>query len=203
MEESDLIQRLREGDRTAFKILFENFKSRVFNTCLSYVQHTEEAEEITQDVFIEIHRSVGLYKGESALSTWIYRISVNKCLDFLRHRKRKKRSGLLVSLFKKDSTELQVDAPHFDHPGVVLENKEKAALLFKVIDNLPNQQKTAFILSQIEDLPQKEIATIMKLSEKAIESLLQRAKANLRNDLEIVNPGRRKSITTSSKLTEL
>jgi RNA polymerase sigma-70 factor, ECF subfamily len=125
MEEPDLIQQLRGGDKAAFKILFENFKSRVFNTCISYLQHTEEAEEITQDVFIEIYRSIGTYKGESTLSTWIYRISVNKCLDFLRHRKRKKRAGFLVSLFKKDSTELHVDIPHFDHPGVALENKDR------------------------------------------------------------------------------
>lgn len=192
MEESDLIQKLRAGDQVAFKVLFEKFKLRVFNTCLSYLQHTEEAEEVTQDVFVEIYRSVSQYKAESTLSTWIYRISVNKCLDFLRHRKRKKRSGLLISLFKRESTELQIDTPHFHHPGVILENKEKASVLFKVVDQLPDQQKTAFILSQIEDLPQKEIAAVMKLSEKAVESLLQRAKANLRKELEIFNPNRRK-----------
>ena len=192
MKESDLIQRLREGDQEAFKVLFEKFKLPIFNTCLSYLQNTEEAEEVTQDVFVEIYRSVTHYKAESTLSTWIYRISVNKCLDFLRHRKRKKRSGLLISLFKRESTELQIDTPHFNHPGVILENKEKAALLFKIVDKLPDQQKTAFILSQIEDLPQKEIATVMKLSEKAVESLLQRAKVNLRRDLEIFNPNRRK-----------
>lgn len=192
MEESDLIQKLRAGDQVAFKVLFEKFKLRVFNTCLSYLQHTEEAEEVTQDVFIEIYRSVSQYKAESTLSTWIYRISVNKCLDFLRHRKRKKRSGLLISLFKRESTELQIDTPHFHHPGVILENKEKASVLFKVVDQLPDQQKTAFILSQIEDLSQKEIAAVMKLSDKAVESLLQRAKANLRKELEILNPNRRK-----------
>ncbi|MEY4930214.1 MAG: hypothetical protein RI909_938 [Bacteroidota bacterium] len=192
MKESDLIQRLRAGDQDAFKILFEEFKLKVFNTCLSYLQHAEEAEEVAQDVFVEIYRSINQYKAEATLSTWMYRISVNKCLDFLRHRKRKKRSGLLISLFKKESTELQIDTPHFHHPGVILENKEKAALLFKVIDKLPDQQKTAFILSQIEDLPQKEIAAVMKLSEKAVESLLQRAKTNLRKDLEIFNPNRRK-----------
>jgi len=192
MEESDLIQKLRAGDQVAFKVLFEKFKLRVFNTCLSYLQHTEEAEEVTQDVFVEIYRSISQYKAESTLSTWIYRISVNKCLDFLRHRKRKKRSGLLISLFKRESTELQIDTPHFHHPGVILENKEKASVLFKVVDQLPDQQKTAFILSQIEDLSQKEIAAVMKLSDKAVESLLQRAKANLRKELEILNPNRRK-----------
>ena len=192
MKESDLIQRLREGDQESFKILFEEFKLKVFNTCFSYLQHAEEAEEVTQDVFVEIYRSINHYKAEATLSTWIYRISVNKSLDFLRHRKRKKRSGLLISLFQKESTKLQIDTPHFHHPGVILENKEKASILFKVINKLSDHQKTAFILSQIEDFPQKEIAAVMKLSEKAVESLLQRAKTNLRKDLEIFNPNRRK-----------
>ena len=192
MKESDLIQKLREADQEAFNIVFEKFKLHVFNTCISYLQHTEEAEEVTQDVFVEIYRSINHYKAEATLSTWIYRISVNKCLDFLRHRKRKKRSGLLINLFKRESSELQIDTPHFHHPGVILENKEKASILFKVINKLSDHQKTAFILSQIEDFPQKEIAAVMKLSEKAVESLLQRAKTNLRKDLEIFNPNRRK-----------
>ena len=82
--------------------------------------------------------------------------------------------------------------PHFDHPGVLLENKEKASFLFKAIELLNEQQKTAFILSQVEELSQKEIAEVMKLSQKAVESLIQRAKANLRKNLEKFYPDRRK-----------
>lgn len=191
MEDFILLEKGRAGEKVAFKAFYEKFKSRVFNTSLSYLQNIEEAEEITQDVFVEIYNSVNTYKGESSVSTWIYRITVNKSLDALRYRKRKKRSGFLVSLFKKDSAELQIDMPHFDHPGVALENKEKAKILFKVIAELPDQQKTAFILSHIEDLSQKEMAVVMKVSEKAVESLIQRAKANLRKKLEIFDPDRR------------
>jgi RNA polymerase sigma-70 factor (ECF subfamily) len=156
-------------------------KSRVFNTALGFVQNREDAEDITQEVFIEVHRSINGFNQQSSLSTWIYRITVNKSLDFLRKRNRKKRFGFLTQLFKNDDSEIEI--PHFDHPGVQLENKERSSLLFSVIDQLPENQKTAFILFHLEELPQKEIAVIMNLTPKAIESLIQRAKANLREKL--------------------
>jgi RNA polymerase sigma factor (sigma-70 family) len=189
----DLIRLISQGDRQAFKEFYENFKSIVFNTAISFVQNPEEAEEITQDVFVEVHESASNFKQESSASTWVYRITVNKSLDFLRHRKRKKRFAFLTSIFQKESGELTIDFPDFHHPGVALENKEKAAILFKAIGQLPENQKTAFVLSQVEQLPQKEIAEVMKASEKAIESLVQRAKVNLKKELEKFYPERRKS----------
>jgi len=188
-----LINKIAVGDHQALKELYGEFKARVYNTSLSYLQNAEEAEEVTQDVFIEVFKSAAQFRSGASVGTWIYRITVNKSLDSLRHRNRKKRAGFLASIFKKESVELQIDAPHFNHPGVELENQEKARILFAVIDKLPDSQKTAFILSQIEELPQKEIAVIMKTSEKAVESLLQRAKATLRKNLEIFNPNRRNS----------
>lgn len=189
----DTIKRIAADDRVAFRQLYEAFKSRVYNTSFSYFQNAEEAEEITQDVFLEVFRSAGSFKEASSVSTWIYRITVNKCLDGLRHRNRKKRAGFLMSLFKKDSGELKVDPAHFISPDRVLENKEKSELLLKSVSELPESQQTAFILSHIEDLPQKEISVIMNVSEKAVESLIQRAKGNLRKKLEIFNPNRRKN----------
>jgi len=188
-----LLQRIASGDRNAFRQLYDAYKRLVFNASLGYLQNSSEAEEITQDVFIEINRSAAHFKGESSIKTWIYRITVNKCLDQLRHRNRKKRAGFLTSLFKKDSAELMIDVPHFHHPGVLLENKEKAALLFKLIDQLPEKQKTAFFLAHLEDLPQHEIAEVMGSSVKAVESLIQRAKANLRNWMEKFYPEQRNS----------
>ena len=189
----ELINSLIGGDTHAFKQLYEVYKTLVYNVALGYLQNVLEAEEITQDVFVEIHRSSSHFKGDSSVKTWVYRITVNKCLDQLRHRNRKKRAGFLTSLFKKDSAELAVDVPHFHHPGVSLENKEKAALLFKLIDQLPENQKTAFYLSHVEELPQKEIAEVMQTSTKAVESLIQRAKANLRNEIEKFYPEQRNS----------
>ncbi|MDI1323249.1 MAG: RNA polymerase sigma factor [Algoriphagus sp.] len=189
----DTIKRIASGDRGAFRDLYETFKSRVYNTSFSYFQNAEEAEEVTQDVFLEVFRSAWSFKESSSVSTWIYRITVNKCLDGLRHRNRKKRAGFLMSLFKKDTGELKVDVAHFISPERVLENKEKSELLLKSVSQLPESQQTAFILSYIEELPQKEISVIMNVSEKAVESLIQRAKGNLRKKLEIFNPNRRKN----------
>jgi RNA polymerase sigma factor (sigma-70 family) len=159
-------------------------KTRVFNTAISFVQNTEDAEDISQEVFIEVYRSLPQFKEQSAISTWIYRITVNKSLDHLRKKNRHKRFGFLSSLFYEDSGELKHDQPHFDHPGILMENKEKARYLFAAIETLPENQKTAFILFTIEDLSQKQIADIMETSPKAVESLIGRAKQTLRGKLQ-------------------
>ncbi len=191
MSELEKISLIAAGDRLLFKQLYDEYNKRVYNTALSVLQRSEEAEEITQDVFIELHKSAHKFKGESSIGTWIYRITINKSLDQLRHRKRKKRAAFLVNLFS-DSNQPVIQPPDFAHPGVLLENKEKAQILFKAIELLAPQQKAAFILSQVEELPQKEIAEIMNLSQKAVESLIQRAKANLKKDLVKIYPERRK-----------
>ncbi len=91
--------------------------------------------------------------------------------------KKRKRLSLF---FKRDEN---VEGVSFEHPGILLENKEDAKILFKAIKELPETQKVAFVLSYIEDLPRQEVATIMETTLKAVESLLQRAKANLRKKL--------------------
>ena len=146
------------------------------------VQDCGMAEDIAQEVFITVYRSIGSFNERSSISTWIYRITVNKCLDHLRSQTRKKKGGLMNLGDNIDENKAVV----FDHPGIKLEQKENARYLFDAINDLPENQKTAFILSHIEELPQKEIAEIMDISLKAVESLLQRAKANLRKKLESV-----------------
>ena len=87
--------------------------------------------------------------------------------------------------------EYKKEIPDFDHPGIIEENKENAKLMYQAISSLPDAQKTAFILGFIEEKPRQEIADIMEISLKAVESLLQRAKANLRMKFESLNPNRR------------
>ena len=130
----------------------------VYNTALAYVQNIEDAEEVVQDVFVEIHQSLKTFRGESDIKTWIYRITINKSLDFLKYKKRKKRFGQFTSFFSPDSMEPGIDPPDFNHPGVLLENKERAAILFKVINTLPEMQKTVFLLAKLEGLGNMEIA---------------------------------------------
>jgi RNA polymerase sigma factor (sigma-70 family) len=166
-----------------FRGLYEKHSRMVFNLALQYVQNREDAEEITQDTFVAIYYSMEKFEGKSQLSTWIYRITINKSLDFIKTRRRKKRFGILTSLFYEDTGTERNNLFTFDHPGVILEEKEAVRKLFEFINALPDNQKTALILSKLEQKSQREIAEIMQISPKAVESLVQRAKTNLAKKL--------------------
>jgi len=183
MNEEKILHQIANGDSKSFEILYKSFSEKVYNIALSYVKNIEDAEEITQNVFVKIHKNASSFKNKSSVSTWIYRIVVNTSLNYI---KKKNRFTLFDSIAK------QSELIDFNHPRALLEQKENANTLFKVIDYLPNNQKTAFILSYIECLPRQEVADIMKVSLKSIESLLQRAKQNLRSKLEKIYPNRRK-----------
>jgi RNA polymerase sigma-70 factor (ECF subfamily) len=183
-EDSLWIRQLIEGNDLAFKMLYDHYSPKVYNTLLSYTKNAEDAEELLQDVFMTVYNTAKTFRADSSVSTWIYRISVNKALDFLRKKNSTKRFGIFSSLYKKDSAEIKYESVDFIHPGVKLENQENARILFRVIDELSEKQKTVFILTQIEDLSQQEVADILQTTRKAVESLLQRAKANLKVALE-------------------
>ena len=183
MNESELILGLRNGEETAFKFLVDTYQDRVYNTAMGIVQNAEDAEDVAQEVFIQVFRSIHSFKAESKLSTWIYRITTTRSLDLLRTRKSKKRFGILQRLFG-DNDEASFEIPDFHHPGVALDQKENAARLFRAISQLPDNQKTAFTLHKLEDLSYQEVSEIMKTTIGAVESLMHRAKQNLRKILE-------------------
>ena len=186
------IEEIASGNESALEKIYEHYSVKVFNTVISYTKNQEDAEELHQDIFVTIYNTAASFRKDSKVSTWIYRIAVNKSLDFLRKKKSIKRGGIFTSLYKKDSGDLAIESTDFIHPGIKMEQKENAKLLFQVIDTLQESQKTAFILTQIEGLSQKEAAEIMKVSRKAVESLLQRAKSNLKKELEKSYPERGK-----------
>jgi RNA polymerase sigma factor (sigma-70 family) len=179
LTEQELIALMLKGDENAFKTVVDTYKKMVYNTVLGFVQNLHDAEDVTQDVFIKVFENIGNFKQQSKLSTWIYRISITQAIDFTRHRSRKKRAGFLSSLFGANN-ELLHEPVDFAHPGVLAENKEQAAILFNAINKLPENQKTAFILQKVQDMSQQKIAEVMQLKEGAVESLLMRAKGNLK-----------------------
>jgi RNA polymerase sigma-70 factor (ECF subfamily) len=182
-DEERMIQGLRDQRPLALKEFLEQYQGRVYNTALSFVKDISDAEELSQDVFLTVWNSIGNFKGESALSTWVYRITVTKSLDLIRSRQRKKRFAFFTSL-TTIKNEIKYHPVNWVHPGILQENQEKAGYLFRAIDQLPENQKVAFTLSKIEQLSQKEIAEVMQIKEGAVESLLQRARQNLRKYLE-------------------
>lgn len=183
MTESELIIRLREGNEEAFRELVSAFRDRVYNTVLSIIQQRQDAEDIAQDVFIQVFRSVNTFSGNAALSTWIYRIAVNCSLDHLRRKKRQRRFNFITQVFGRDN-EFGTGDEDFNHPGVQLEQKENAAMLFLAVRQLPKNQQLAFLLNKTEGLSYGEVGDIMGISEAATDALLQRAKQNLRKMLD-------------------
>lgn len=193
IKDDQYLQAIANGDEHALKLLYDHYHKKVYNTAISYTKSAEDAEEVLQDVFVTVFNTAGSFRSDSSVSTWIYRITINKCLDFLRKKNSQKRKGIFTSIYRSGTIEIQHESLDFVHPGVKMENREEARLLFKVIDDLSENQKAAFILTQIEGLPQSEVADILNTTRKSIESLLQRAKANLRAALEKFYPERGKS----------
>jgi len=183
LNERELIALLKKKDREAFKTIVETWQSMVYNTAMGLLQNAQDAEDTAQEVFIQVFESISSFKEESKFSTWLYKITVSKSLDHIRKKKRKKRFAFIQSLYGKND-DLMIDPPDFFHPGVSMENKENAAVLFKAIEKLPLNQKSAFVLNKIENLSYREIGDIMKLSDSAVDALLQRAKRNLQISLK-------------------
>lgn len=183
MNEQALIERLKQGDQTAFKEIVETWQDMVYNTAVGILQSVEDAEDVSQEVFVQVYESVHTFKGESKFSTWLYRITLSKAMDLIRKKKRKKRFALIKSIFGEND-EIAVHPPEFNHPGIVLDNKEKAGELFKAIGALPENQRIAFTLHKVEGLSYQEVSEVMETSVSSVESLMHRAKTNLRKTLE-------------------
>lgn len=181
--ESALIERLREGDESAFKAIVEQWQDMAYNVILGIVQNETEAEDLTQDVFVKVYENISSFKGESKFSTWLYRIATTSALDFLRSKKRKKRFGFVKSLFGSEHA-YEPALTDFYHPGVQLENKERSAILFRAIAGLPENQKLAFTLHKLEGLSYQEVSEVLRTTVSAVESLMSRAKVNLRKQLK-------------------
>jgi RNA polymerase sigma-70 factor (ECF subfamily) len=183
LNQPELVEQLQQGDESAYKKLVDDYQVMVYNTALGIVQNAEDADDITQEVFIQVFRSVSSFKGDSKISTWLYRITLSKALDHEKKMKRKKRFGFVQSLFGIND-EVDNQQAGFDHPGVQMEKKESADVLFKALKQIPDKQRIAFTLHKLEGQTYQEVAEIMNTTVFAVESLMSRAKTNLKMALK-------------------
>lgn len=182
MSETEIIQKLQQGNEKAFRQLVENYQKLVVNTCYGLLQNTEDAEDIAQDVFVEVFGSVGNFRADSKISTWLYRIAVNRSLNHIRDNKKRKWFQSFDDIVKEKNAQFHRQHSS-ENPGIELENLQRANILHEAIGSLPENQKTAFTLNKYEDLSYKEIAEIMDISVASVESLIHRAKLNLQKKL--------------------
>lgn len=185
MTDLEIIERILAGNRNDFRLLVEKYKQLVFSTCMGFVHHEEDANEITQDVFVSAYQSLSSFRQKSAFSTWLYRIATNASLNFLRQKKRPVfRMDLLFGGEKQG--EVQLPDVDVENPEQLMISREQREIIQKKLDELPDKQKTALVLSKYDNLSQKEIAAVMEISEGAVEQLIQRGKANLHKKLGAV-----------------
>ena len=183
MSEENLVNNIKNKDLKSFKIFVDEHQRKVLNTCNRFVNNKEDAEDLTQEVFVEVFRSISGFRGDSKLSTWIYRIAVTKSLDFLRKRKRKKRFGIMKSISGEERLREELKATDISNPGTQAENQDRIKILNEALEKLPENQRVAFTLSKYDELSYQEIAEILETTIPAVESLIHRAKNNLKKRL--------------------
>ncbi|MBU1371026.1 MAG: RNA polymerase sigma factor [Bacteroidetes bacterium] len=180
MTETQLIEGILSKQEKYFEELVNRFQPLVLNTCNSFLHNRTDAEDISQEVFIEAFLSLHKFKKESKLSTWLYRIAVNKSLNFIRdNKKRKIIRSIEVFFGGEPKHKLQLADPGLEDAGDLADEEEKMALLHRAVASLPKNQRVAFTLSKFEKLSYVEIADVMELSLASVEGLIHRAKRNV------------------------
>jgi len=178
MEESSLINSIINGDERAFRTFVDKYTVLVFRVIVSFGIRREEAEDLSQEVFIDVYNNVKKFRRESEISTWLYRIAINKSINYIRKTKQ--------SAWTKQSCEDISDVDknvQVESCEAKFVSEEQRVILYNSINRLPKNQRIAFTLKKLDELSYKEIAEIMNISLSSVESLLHRAKRNLQKSL--------------------
>lgn len=180
INELELLAKVAQGDRSAFKALFDAHSNHVYSVCFRMLGNPGDAEEISQDVFLTLWQKANSVRGEAKLSTWLHRVAVNKSINY------RKRGGVfsrIKQIMSIDTEEIslaeQLPAPDSERPDMKLESREAGEQLTDLMKELPERQREIYLLHKLEGLSHKEIAEEMDLSLSSVESLMHRAKQNL------------------------
>lgn len=182
LTDAELVARLQAGEAAAFRALVERYQGPVYRTALSLLRSPEEAEDVAQEVFVEVYQTIGRFRGEAALSTWLYRLATSQALKQRRKARAKKRFAFLTSLLGANQKVLH-ERPDDQHPLALLEGRQQQQQLLDAIARLPDSQQVAFTLRHEQELSYEEIAAVLNVSRPAVESLLFRARQSLRKFL--------------------
>jgi RNA polymerase sigma-70 factor (ECF subfamily) len=179
--EAELIERAKRGDAQAFQALYDKHKRRVYSLCLRMTANTAEAEDLTQEAFLQLYRKIGTFRGESAFSTWLHRLSVNVVLMQLR------RKSLPVVSLEETTQGGEEDTPKkdFGADDLALAGSIDRLQLQKAVDDLPPGYRTIFVLHDVEGYEHNEIATIVGCSIGNSKSQLHKARMKLRDLLKM------------------
>ena len=183
MKDEEIISYIVKGRTELFSVLLDRYQSKVFSTVYHYTHDQEEARDLTQEIFIKIYNNLQSYKNKASFSTWLYRIAVNRCIDWTRKKKLQTVSAVY------DSSEEEIDiydtiADSGGGPEELLIKQENRTYIRKVVEELPEIYKTVIILYYFEDFSPQEISDIIGVPKRTVETRLYRGKNLLKLRLE-------------------
>ena len=183
-DEGELVARIKAGDEKAFAVLVEENEKMVFNVALRYTRNYDDASDVSQEAFIKAYRSIDSFKGESKLSTWLYRITVNVCLDFARKNRLHVRSiqDMTPANDEGEPFELPIPDTTYD-PDALTEQRELRETILAAVDSLPAASREIVIMRDINGMSYNEIAEALHIELGTVRSRLARARIRLRNKL--------------------
>lgn len=181
--DAELVKQLQRGSEEAFRTLVERYQARIYRTVFALLRNPEEAEDVAQEVFVEVYQTIGRFRGAASLSTWLYRLATSRALKNLRRARAKKRFAYFTSLLGFDNDVLH-EPPDHAHPQALLEGQQQLQLLLAHIARLPGQQQVAFTLRHEQELSYEQIAAVLGTTVAAVESLLFRARHTLRKHVQ-------------------
>jgi RNA polymerase sigma factor (sigma-70 family) len=184
MTDLELLNGLAKGDPLAGRQFVDSYQVNVYNVCYGFLQNVHDAEDIAQEVFIEAIRNASKFRGDAKLSTWLYRIAVNRSLNHIRNNKKRRFWKELDSVFGFDIFSDRTNSYEPVTNEDELERKEQKLMIGEAIKSLPEKQRAAFTLNKLEDLSYAEVAEIMQTSLASVESLIHRARAGLQKKLK-------------------
>ena len=175
INESDLIERFKQGDPSAFEAIVRKHQDRIYNLCRYMLQDPRNAQDAAQDVFLKAYRAFKHFRPDFSIYTWLYRIAVNTCLDY------QKKSRREVSMSEPLAEDLPSDEPF---PEQLYESREITAAIQLALQKLPKKLSAAIVLREIEGLSYNQIADVLRTSVGTVKSRISRAREELRHLLQ-------------------
>lgn len=186
LNEERIVCELKAGNYTVFREIVELFKNRVFGMAYKFTNNYDEAQDLSQDIFLKIYKEIGSFRFESKLSTWIYRISINTCLDW--KRKNSKVKILSTSIVNDDDEAIELDIkddnPLPDEAFIQSENQRE---VHELVSELPDKYKTVIIMYHFNNMSYQDISSALNIPERTVETRLYRARRLMKDELTKLN----------------
>jgi RNA polymerase sigma-70 factor (ECF subfamily) len=176
MDLEERIHRIQRGESSSFEWIVDEYKNKIYSIAYGYAKDSYMAQDLTQDIFIKIFQNIQSFQGQSAFSTWLYRVAKNQCIDWIRKNKKRMENTLLDD----GQWELKDESRNPEEETI---NEERNKILYEAIEQLPEKYKTPLMLFHFQELTYDEIGKVLKLPSKTIATQLYRGKKILREIL--------------------